>query len=266
MSAHCQFFTPVWVAQALVERHFPRLDANDLVLEPSCGLGAFLQAIPPGVRAMGVEIDELLAEKARENTGRQVLIGDFRDIELPENPTAIIGNPPFRADLFDGFLDRSYSILPEGARAGFILPTYFFQTAGRVCRYGDRWSLSIELMPRNAFHARMRTPLLFALFEKNAARTLIGFVLYRECDDLHRMAKPYRELLSSCEGPIWLAVCRMALRRLGGSASLKQIYQELERNRPTRTEWWREKIRQTLRVYGAVFAPQGEGRYELRAA
>ena len=168
--------------------------------------------------------------------------------------------------VFDGFLDRAYELLPEGCRAGFILPTYFFQTAGRVCKYGDRWSLSIELMPRNAFHARMRTPLLFALFEKNAARTLVGFVLYRECDDLHQMAKPYRELLSSYEGPIWLAVCRMALRRLGGAASLKEIYQELERNRPTRTEFWREKIRQTLRTYANTFTPKGGGHYELRVA
>lgn len=266
MSDLCQFNTPVWVAQALVERHFPRLDSSDLVLEPSCGIGAFLQAIPSAVRAVGVEIDEALAHRARENTGREVLVGDFRTVALPENPSAIIGNPPFRAQVFDGFLDRAYEILPEGARAGFILPTYFFQTAGRVSRYGDRWSLSIELMPRNAFHARMRTPLLFALFEKNAARRLIGFVLYRECDDLHQMAKPYRELLSSYEGPVWLAVCRMALRRLGGEAQLKDIYTELERNRPTRTDWWREKIRQTLRAYGSVFEPKGGGVYELRAA
>lgn len=260
----CQFNTPVWVAQALVERHFPRLDSSDVVIEPSCGLGAFLSALPAGVQAYGIEIDAALAQRAAEATGRQVIVGDFRTIALPRSPTAIIGNPPFRAHVFDGFLDRAYSVLPEGARAGFILPAYFFQTAGRVCRYGDRWSLSIELMPRNAFHARMRTPLLFALFEKNAARRLIGFVLYRECDDLHQMAKPYRELLSSYEGSIWRAVCLLALRRLGGRASLPEIYDELERNRPTRTEWWREKIRQTLRAYGGLFEPKGDGLYELR--
>lgn len=266
MNDLCQFMTPLWVAEALVERHFSYLGGSDLVLEPSCGRGAFLAALPSTVRAVGVDIDAELAARARENTGRDVFVGDFRTIDLPENPTAIVGNPPFRADVFDGFLDRSYQILPEGARAGFILPTYFFQTAARVCRYGDRWSLSIELMPRNAFHNRMRTPLLFALFEKNAARRLLGFVLYRECDDLHQMAKPYRELLSSYEGPVWLAVCRLALRQLGGAASLKDIYAELERNRPTRTQWWREKIRQTLRVYGSVFESKGDGLYELRTA
>jgi site-specific DNA-methyltransferase (adenine-specific) len=258
-----QFNTPLWVARALVERHFPDLGPEDFVIEPSCGAGAFLTALPLEVPALGIEFDRDVAERARINTGRQVIEGDFRNVILPRQPTAIIGNPPFMAKVFDGFLDRSHLILPEGGRAGFILPTYFFQTARRVCEYGDRWSLSIELMPRNAFHTRMRTPLLFALFEKNAARRLVGFVLYRECDDLHQMGKPYRELLSSYEGPIWMAVCRMALRRLGGSATLQQIYRELEANRPTRTQWWREKIRQTLRAYGEVFKPLGEGCYEV---
>ena len=262
----CQFFTPIWVAQALVERHFPKLDCADVVIEPTCGKGAFLAAIPNTTPAIGVEIDAEVAAIARASTGREVLVGDFRTIELPVSPTAIIGNPPFRAKVFDGILDRAYELLPEGCKAGFILPTYFFQTAGRVCRYGDRWSLSIELMPRNAFHSRMQTPLLFAVFEKNAKRTLVGFVLYRECGDLHQMAKPYRELLSSYEGPIWKAVCHLAMRRLGGSASLKQIYAELEANRPTRTDWWREKIRQTMRAYADAFTPTGAGCYELREA
>lgn len=64
MTGLCQFNTPVWVAQALVERHFPKLGTDDLVLEPSCGIGAFLQAIPAEVRAVGVEIDEALAHRA----------------------------------------------------------------------------------------------------------------------------------------------------------------------------------------------------------
>ncbi len=266
MSDLCQFNTPVWVAQALVERSFPKLDCADRVIEPSCGIGAFLQALPQQVEALGVEIDPQVAQSARDNTGRQVLTGDFLTVDLPWEPTAVIGNPPFRAKVFDGMLDRCYQLLPEGARAGFILPSYLFQTAARVSRYGDRWSMSIELMPRDAFHARMRTPLVWAIFEKNAARTLIGFVLYRECDDLHQMALPYRELLSSYEGSVWLATCRLAMRRLGGRAHLKEIYAELERNRPTRTDWWREKIRQTVRQYGKVFAPLGEGVYELRHA
>lgn len=264
--ALCQFFTPVWVAQALVEKHFPQLGSGDVVLEPSCGTGSFLQAIPQEARAIGVEIDPAIAQRARENTGREVIVGDFRTVEIPVDPTIIIGNPPFRAALFDQFLDRAYGMLPEGAKAGFILPCYIMQTASRVSRYGDRWSIAIDLMPRDAFSSRMRTPLLWAVFSKNSARTLVGFVLYRECDDLHQMEKPYRELFSACEGPVWMAGVQLAMRRLGGRAHLKELYRELERNRPTRTDWWREKIRQTVRVYDRVFAPMGDGVYELRRA
>lgn len=86
----CQFFTPLWIAEALVERHFPGLDKNDLVIEPSCGYGAFLAAIPQVVRAVGVEIDPLVAQVAHDQTGREIVVGDFRTIPLSVTPTAII--------------------------------------------------------------------------------------------------------------------------------------------------------------------------------
>jgi site-specific DNA-methyltransferase (adenine-specific) len=265
MNDLCQFFTPTWVAEALIERHFPRLDMSDTVIEPSCGGGSFLQAIPAAVPAIGVEIDPQVAAAARAATGREIITGDFRDVPIGLQPTAIIGNPPFRASVFDGFLERAHALLPDGARAGFILPTYFFQTAGRVCRYAERWSIAYDMMPRNAFHSRMRTPMVFAVFSKDMRRTMVGFALYAEADALTKMAAPYRELLSGQQGSAWRAVCALALRRLGGEASLSQIYGELERNRPTQTSWWREKIRQTLRVY-ADFRAIGAGRYALAAA
>ena len=261
----CQFFTPFWFAEALVERYFPGLNKNDLVIEPSCGYGAFLAAIPQAVRAVGIEIDPLVAQVAHDQTGREIIVGDFRTVPLSVTPTAIIGNPPFVASVFDTFLDRCHSLLPEGGRAGFILPTYFFQTASRVAGYADRWSISHDLLPRNAFNSKMKTPLTFAVFSKDARRLMIGFFLYRETADLHRLAKPYREALSATRGPIWKRVCEVALQRLGGDAKLSDIYAELENNRPSRTDFWREKIRQTLRVYSDTFQPVEQGRYMLVA-
>lgn len=262
MTNLCQFFTPLWVAEALVERHFPKLDGADLVLEPSCGTGSFLRAVPAHVPAIGVEIDPGVAAVARE-TGREIVVGDFRTVPLDVRPTAVIGNPPFNAGVFDAMLDRCYDMLPEGGRAGFILPTYLFQTAGRVTRYGERWSISHELLPRNAFHSRMRTPLLFSMFSKDSRRVLVGFALYRETADVLEMSKPYRDLLSGVQGSLWRAVCTLALSRLGGVADLPAIYREIEGNRPTRTQFWREKVRQTLRVYSAHFRAIGTGRYQL---
>jgi type I restriction-modification system DNA methylase subunit len=56
-----QYMTPDWAAEALVDRYFSDLGESDLVLEPSCGRGAFLRALPAHVQALGVEIDPNLA-------------------------------------------------------------------------------------------------------------------------------------------------------------------------------------------------------------
>lgn len=263
MTKLCQHFTPLWVAEALVERHFPHLDSADLVVEPTCGYGGFLKALPSHVPAIGVEIDLRVAQVAMAETGRQIVVGDFRTVDLNVRPTAVVGNPPFVASVFDGVLDRCHDILPENGQAGFILPTWFFQTAGRVARYAERWSIAHELLPRNAFHSRMRTPLTFAVFSKDAKRILIGFALYREAADVQLLRGPYREALSATRGSLWKAVCKIALQRLGGEADLSAIYAEIEAHRPTKTQFWREKIRQTLRGYEDAFRPVDTGRYAL---
>lgn len=257
-----QYPTPVWVAEALVARYFSKLDRSDVVIEPSCGPGAFLSAIPREVRAVGVEIDPRVAAIARRNTGREVITGDFRNVELNFTPTAIIGNPPFNMDVIDGFLERAYRMLPEGGRVGMILPTTAFQTASRVVEYNKRWSLSQELIPKNIY-PRLSLPLLFAMFSKDRKRTLVGFALYGETLDVQMLPKAYRAAMSAGGGPIWKNVVDHALQRLGGEATLKQIYDEVEGARPTSNKFWREKIRQTLRVYDDRFQPLGDGRYAL---
>jgi hypothetical protein len=61
---YSQYMTPEWAASELVERFFPSLSADDFVLEPTCGRGAFLKAIPDEVPAVGVELDPALAAVA----------------------------------------------------------------------------------------------------------------------------------------------------------------------------------------------------------
>lgn len=256
-----QYPTPVWVAESLVERHFSRLDRHDLVIEPACGPGAFLGAIPAGVPAMGVEIDATIAAVARSETGRQVITGDFRTVPIECTPTVIIGNPPFDLRLIDGFLDRAHRLLPEGGRVGFILPAYAFQTAARVAGYADRWSLMQEMIPRNIYPG-LSLPLVFALFSKDLRRTLVGFALYREAADVQQLEKPYRDTLAESSGPVWARVVEAAILRLGGEASLTDIYAEVEGCRPTRTQFWREQIRKVVRANGR-FVSVGTGRYAL---
>ena len=258
-----QYPTPVWVAEALIERHFGALNSSDHVLEPACGPGGFLQAIPAFVPATGIEIDGAVARRARENTGRPVIEGDFSAVTLDFQPTAIIGNPPFNMKLIDRFLDRAHDLLPEGGRVGFILPCYAFQTAGRVAEYAERWSLFQEMLPRNIYQG-LSLPLLFALFSKDRRRSMVGFALYREAADALALPQPYRAAMGATEGPVWRTVVETALSRLGGEADVPGLYAEIEGARPTKTQFWREKVRQTLRRYTDRFVAVGQGRYRLQ--
>lgn len=257
-----QYPTPVWVAEAIVDRHFHDLDASDCVAEPSCGPGAFLAAIPQNVPAFGVEIDASVAQQARLHTGRPVFVGDFQTITLDVKPTVILGNPPFNMKVVDGFLDRAHKLLPDGGRCGFILPAYAFQTAARVAGYADRWSLMQEMIPRNIYPG-LSLPLVFAMFSKDRRRTMIGFALYREAADMQGLSQPYRDTLAAGAGPVWLLVVEEALRRLGGQADVQTLYAEIEGKRPTKTQFWKEQIRRTLRRYGKRFVALGDGRYQL---
>ena len=258
-----QYPTPSWAAEALYERHFSDLDSNDLVAEPACGEGRFLAVVPAFVPAVGVEIDPNKAAQARLLTGRHVITGDFCGVELPSQPTVILGNPPFRLDLIDRFLDRAHGLLPDGGRVGFLLPAYAFQTAGRVTGYASRWSIAQEMIPRNIF-CGLKLPLVFALFRKDRRRKLIGFALYQETADVQSLPRVYRDVLAQGSGPVWLRVIEKALERPGGEADLTDIYVEMEPARPTGNRWWKEKIRQTLRRYADRFTATGKGRYAIR--
>lgn len=240
-----QYLTPSWAAEALVEQFFPRLSASELVLEPSCGAGAFLSAIGSHVPAVGVEIDPELARRARENTGRRIIVGDFRMVDIPFQPTHVVGNPPFVSELVMDFLERAYTLLPDEGEVGFILPCYLMQTASTVEDLAQRWSMSQSMIPRNLY-PRLQYPLCFAHLTKGRARGLVGFALYHELNAINRLQKRYKQLLAAGEGSVWAAVVQAALEQLGGHASLPDLYREIEGHRPTTNAYWKEKVRQTL--------------------
>lgn len=240
-----QWMTPLWAAEELVERYFPDLGAGDLVLEPSCGTGSFLSAIPREVRAIGVEIDPELAAIARRTTGRQVIDGDFRMVNLPTGITAVVGNPPFVTRTVGEFVERAWHLLPEGGRVGMILPLFCLQTPATVERMSEHWRLEQHLLPRNLF-GRLPHPLCFAQLTKDRARTLVGFALYGETCAVQRLRKRYKELLASGERSTWAAVTRAALEHLGGQATLDDLYREIEGHRPTSNAFWKPKIRQQV--------------------
>lgn len=255
------YFTPEWASIEIVERYFPNLHAQDLVLEPSCGRGAFLKAIPAHVPAFGVEIDPLLAAEARLNTGRNVICGDFTMVRLPEGITTIIGNPPFEATIIERFLKRSTLVLPDFGHAGFILPAYIMQTPRRVTGWLDNWSVKVELLPRTLF-PRLSLPLLFVLFTRDGRRNMVGFALYDEACDVDRMTDEAKDVLQNGRPRkgLWRALVEEVMQRLGGEAHLSDIYHAIEPRRPTATNWWKEKVRQVLQFH---FEPLGDGRWRV---
>ncbi len=260
-----QYFTPEWAAQELVEQFFGDLSASDLVLEPCCGRGAFLKAVPAEVNCIGVEIDAGLAREAETLTGRQVLVGDFRTIELPEKPTAIVGNPPFKTDLLSELLDRAKGWLPENGRCGLILSMHMIQTPNTVLRWNDDWSLEQRILPRTLFPRAIR-PLIFMMFTKDRVRRMLGgFALYKESAEINEMSAAAKLLLvhgkprKSC----WRAVVEWALGKLGGKATLRDLYGVIEGARPTQNQWWKEKVRQTLQRY---FVSADRGVWEVKHA
>lgn len=250
-----QYPTPVWVAEALVEQYFSDLGAGDLVLEPSCGPGSFLEAIPATVPALGVEIDPELAETARRNTGREVITGDFTHVGLAIRPTAVIGNPPFRTRIIDRFLERAHGMLPEGGRVGFVLPAYCFQTASRVAGYARQWGIEQTMLPRNIYPG-LQCPLCFAIFSKDRRRALVGFALYRETDAVKRLPADYQRLFAEPgQGSVWARVIEQALVELGGEGNLQAIYERIEGARPTPNPFWREQVRKVARRHFPRSAP-----------
>ena len=61
----------------------------------------------------------------------------------------------------------------------------------------------------------------------------------------------------------WHSVVLNAMEKLGGNATLKQLYSEIEGHAKTQTnKHWREKIRQTLQIYDD-FRNVARGVYEL---
>lgn len=248
-----------------MEQKFPWLRPGHRGIEPSCGDGAFLCAVPSGVHVTGVEVDAALAAVAREASGRDVIHGDFLALSEAVLGQAdfILGNPPFESGLVAAFLERSASLLKEGGEAGFILPAYILQTSSKVEQLASRFSLEQELLPRNLF-PRLKLPLCFVKFVKDRRRRLHGFLLYREAAEMSGLQKCWRQALSTTRSRsgVWYPVVHSVLASLGGEADLPSIYAAMAGKRPTANPAWKEKVRQQLQ-HPQRFTRTGAGRYRL---
>jgi site-specific DNA-methyltransferase (adenine-specific) len=260
-----QFFTPEWATVRLVEEFFPHLTSADFVVDPGCGPGAFLKAIPLEVPAIGVEMDPNLAAFAREDTGRDVICGDFRTVVLPRVPTAIIGNPPWGVTAVHTFLGRAAQLLPdEQGVVGFILPAHRLSYSGPVCEWAKTWSIHQTMLPKSLF-PRLSWPVVFAQFRKERVRHMVGFFLFDEAEALKSVPGKLRLLLvkGKRRTSLWRAVVEEVLGTLGGRASLSQIYSLVEGRRPRPIPTWRDTVRRVLQE--RPFTRHDDGTWALAA-
>lgn len=155
-----QFWTPDWVAEAMVEYVFT--DKGGVLFDPAVGAGAFFRAakiiakeksLHYSLSGMDIDLkalDEAFQYGLSKDDMRDVKIGDFI-FQSPENKlSAIVANPPYirhhritlatkeklkrlsmestgiildgRAGLHIYFLIRALTLLDDGGRLAFIMP------------------------------------------------------------------------------------------------------------------------------------------------
>lgn len=253
---HDQWFTPFWAAELLVDDALRQLGQVSIV-EPACGTGAFLSAIPQACPAFGIDIDPKVVPAAVANSGREVIVGDYRTCDLAGREVQlVIGNPPFPMHIVEGFMERSFHLLPEGGMVAMILPAFAFQTPRRVTRWMGRFSIDVQLIPRTLF-GRISQALVWAKFQKNADRRFHGLMLFAEQRDIEQMRPMIRDAL--LRPGTWRVAVRIALEALGGEASLAAIYDLITPERRV-SKHWQPKVRQTLQMH---HRPVERGRWAL---
>ncbi len=241
-----QWFTPRWAAEVLAADAL--LGLGDVgVVEPSCGDGAFLSAIPERHDAVGVEIDPRMAEAAAVATGRTVIVGDFATAEIAVRDLGlVVGNPPYSMPIIDSFVTRSHELLPEDGVCALLLPAHVLSTTSRVNRWNAMFAIEQRMVPRSLF-PRISLPLVWTRFVKSRRRTMVGFMLFDEQTDVETMPASVRRALG--RPGTWREAVGIAIHSLGGEATLKEIYRAIEPKRPSGNQWWKDKVRQTAGLY-----------------
>lgn len=263
-----QFFTPVWAAELLFNETFTDLTANDIVWEPSCGTGNFLSAVPRHVSAVGTDIDADLAQAAAKNTNRPVYCGDFRYVQFTElsQITAIVGNPPFQLHIFEEFMRRCENILPLGKKAAFILPAYFFQTSKTFNRLARKWDIAQQFLPRDIFNdgGLLSKPIAWASFVRDNFPKLVGFRLYNELGDVNILTDEVKDIVTNQinnGGSVWRQALIKVVADHGGTVTLNQVYENMQRKRPTQNPFWKQQVRKLIQQ--APFERVGHATYKL---
>lgn len=189
--------TPEPVVDAMVNALFGERPpgADDAVLDPGCGPGAFIEGIvrwcgsrrAPIPRIVGIESDPIRAAEARAKFNSigsvEIRESDFLDGSA-DTFSHIVGNPPYvgitrldelekrryrerfvtargRFDLYLLFFEQALRLLRSDGRLVFITPEKFLyvETARPLRRLlAERGVLAINLLPENTFASLVTYP------------------------------------------------------------------------------------------------------------
>ena len=188
------------------------VSSSDHLLDPGCGMGAFMQGVLRWSAATGsdtpfitgIEIDSRLAREAvsqfASDAPVSVIEDDFLLSTSSERFDYIIGNPPYvsilglgktekseyrslysaasgRFDLYMLFFERALRVLNPGGRLVFVTPEKFtyVDSASPLRKLLSGYDIRrLELIPENSFGDLTTYPLITVLEKTSSARdTLI---------------------------------------------------------------------------------------------
>lgn len=255
-----QYMTPAWASSLIVNKFYPSLSENDFCVEPSCGQGSFLNAIPDNVPAIGIEVDPVLAQEARYLTGRVVHEADVLEFKFDRPVSHMIGNIPFHTKFLSDLLDKAKGEVVAGGTVGLILSCHMLQTSSNISLWSKDWSIDTHMMPRNIYPGLSKA-LCFSVFTKDKRQLFKGMALYLETEEINSLDREIKRIfVEQGKGSVWGRVIESALISLGGKGSLKQVYEFVEGRRPTKNPAWKQQIRKVIRsglfvdLGGAVYA------------
>ncbi|WP_371380404.1 SNF2-related protein [Sporomusa aerivorans] len=185
------FYTPLAIIQAMYDGVRRLGFQGGKILEPSCGIGNFIGAVPAALKQTssfyGIEIDELTAHIAKQLYPAAAIqtIG-FEKAKFPNDTfDLVIGNVPFgnfpvydptykdKLSIHEYFFAKSLDVLKDGALLALITSKFFLDKKGSAFReYLAKRAqlLSAIRLPDTAFlQAGTNVPMDILFFQKTAA-------------------------------------------------------------------------------------------------
>jgi SAM-dependent methyltransferase len=139
------FPTPTEIAARMVS--MADVHGGMVVLEPSCGTGRILDALPEGVSAIAYDIDQRLANHC---AGRfpfaECKTCDFLSIEPSPVCDRVVMNPPFRRGSDMRHIAHAYRFLRDG---GLLVALCY--AGSRQTQWAAQWADSVEKLPADSF-------------------------------------------------------------------------------------------------------------------